>query len=63
MLSRYTITLPPGTWSVYPVATFQPLFKGVAPTIEFASGDGTVWQVNFGNDNKNTVFNFTFIGM
>ena len=60
MLSRYTITFPAGTWTAYPVATFQSFFGTATADIEFASNDGLVWTINW-NTGQSTVFNFTFI--
>lgn len=61
MLSRYTITFPPGTWAAhYPVATFQAFFVNSQATIEYASPNGLIWQINFGTG-QSTTFNFTFI--
>jgi len=60
MHSRYTITFPPGTWTAYPVASFQSFFGTATANIEFASNDGLIWQINWGTGN-NTTFNFIFI--
>jgi hypothetical protein len=58
-IGNYTITFPAGTWSCYPIATFQSFFGGHQATIPFASGDGLVWTVDFGG--TNTVFDFIFV--
>ena len=56
---NYTITFPPGTWSCYPIATFQSFFGGPQADIQFASGDGNTWTVDFGG--QNTTFDFIFV--
>ena len=55
---NYTITFPPGTWTCYPIATFQPFFGAPPANIQFASGNGLVWTVDFGG--SNTTFDFIF---
>jgi hypothetical protein len=61
MPSRYTIEFPAGTWSHYPVASFQSFFGGTTQaSIEFASGNGNIWTINWGTGQP-TTFNFIFI--
>jgi hypothetical protein len=56
---NYTISFPPGTWTCYPIATFQAFFRPVTPTIQFASGDGLIWTIDWGGEN--TTFDFIFV--
>ncbi len=56
---NYTITFPAGTWSCYPIATFQPFFGGHQASIQSANNDGTVWTVDFGG--QDTTFDFIFV--
>jgi hypothetical protein len=56
---NYTINFPPGTWTCYPIATFQPFFGGAPADIQFASSDGNTWTVDFGG--VNTTFDFIFV--
>jgi hypothetical protein len=56
---NYTITFPAGTWTCYPIATFQPFFGGQPADIQFASPDGDIWTVDFGG--QNTTFDFIFV--
>ncbi len=58
-VGNYTITFPAGTWSCYPIATFQSFFGGHEATIPFASGDGLEWNVDFGG--QDTTFDFIFV--
>ena len=61
MPSRYTIVFPAGTWTHYPVASFQSFFGGTTQAnIEFASGNGNTWTINWGTGQP-TTFNFIFI--
>ena len=56
---NYTINFPAGTWSCYPIATFQSFFGAPQANIQFASGDGLTWTVDFGGNN--TTFDFIFV--
>ncbi len=56
---NYTITFPPGTWTCYPIATFQAFFRPAVSTIQFASTDGLVWTIDWGG--QDTVFDFIFM--
>jgi hypothetical protein len=58
-IGNYTITFPAGTWSCYPIATFQSFFGGHQATIPFASSDGLIWTVDFGG--QDTTFDFIFV--
>jgi Collagen triple helix repeat (20 copies) len=56
---NYTITFPAGTWTCYPIATFQSFFGAPSADIQYASGDGDTWTVDFGG--SDTTFDFTFV--
>ena len=56
---NYTITFPDGTWTCYPIASFQPFFGGQPADIQYASPDGNTWTVDFGG--TNTTFDFIFV--
>ena len=56
---NYTITMPADTWACYPIVSFQAYFRSVTPMIQYGSGDGTVFTVDWGG--QDTTFNFTFI--
>ena len=56
---NYTINFPAGTWNCYPIATFQSFFGAPPADIQFASGDGLTWTVDFGG--SDTTFDFIFV--
>jgi hypothetical protein len=59
----YEIDFPAGTWTHYPIATFQSFFGGPQAQITFASGDGTVWDLLFTGPSGpvDTTFDFIFM--
>ena len=56
----YKITMPPGTWSCYPIVNFQTYFVASTPVITYGAPDGTEFDVDFGT-HADTTFNFSFI--